>query len=65
MKYTVELGSGAKIYIRSSIKTCSGFLKLTGHTHTHTHTHTHHDDVESLLLFLQIKESNLNRDIYV
>jgi hypothetical protein len=44
MKYTVEMGSGAMIYIPSFIKIDSGIQKLMGEggfTHTHTHTHTH------------------------
>jgi hypothetical protein len=35
MKYTVEMGSGAVIYIPSAIKTGSGIQRLMGiHTHT-------------------------------
>jgi hypothetical protein len=43
MKYVVEMGSGAMIYIPSFIKIGSGIQKLLGgdkHTDTHTHRHT-------------------------
>jgi hypothetical protein len=45
MKYAVEMGSGAVIYIPSFIKIDSGIQKLMkgreiSLTHTHTHTHT-------------------------
>jgi hypothetical protein len=36
MKYAIEMGSGAMIYIPSSIKVGSGIQKLTGEIHTHT-----------------------------
>jgi hypothetical protein len=39
MKYAVEMGSGAMIYIQSFIKILSGIQKLTGgggDTQTHT-----------------------------
>jgi hypothetical protein len=69
MKYTIEMGSVAMIYIRSFIKIGSGIQKLLGgdaqtcthhtrthaHTHTHTHTHTEHGDFISLLLFFENK----------
>jgi hypothetical protein len=44
MKYAVEMGSGAMIYIASFLKIGSGIRKLIrgdSETHTHTHTHTH------------------------
>jgi hypothetical protein len=36
MKYAVEMGSGAMIYIPSFIKIGSGTRKLTRGTHRHT-----------------------------
>jgi hypothetical protein len=36
MKYTVELSSGAIIYMARFIKIGSGVQKLRGYTHTHT-----------------------------
>jgi hypothetical protein len=36
MKYAVEMGSGAMIYISSFIKIGSGVLKLIGGIHRHT-----------------------------
>jgi hypothetical protein len=36
MKYDVEMGSGAMIYIPSFIKTGSGISKLIGAIHRHT-----------------------------
>jgi hypothetical protein len=36
MKYAVEIGSGAMIYIPSFIKTGSGIQKLMGGIHRHT-----------------------------
>jgi hypothetical protein len=36
MKYTVEVGSGAMIYILSFIETGSGILKLIGGNQRHT-----------------------------
>jgi hypothetical protein len=47
MKYAVELGSGAMIYVPSFIKIGSGVQKLIGwwggdpHTHTQTATGSH------------------------
>jgi hypothetical protein len=35
MKYAVELGSGAMIFIPSFMKTCSGIQKVIGGTHRH------------------------------
>jgi hypothetical protein len=53
MKYAVEMGSGAMIYIPSFIKIGSGIQKLIGRIHRK------HGDLISLLLFLQNKESRL------
>jgi hypothetical protein len=39
MKYVVEMGSGAVIYVPSFIKIGSGIHKLIGGIHRHTHTH--------------------------
>jgi hypothetical protein len=47
MKYAVEMGSGAMIYIPSFIKTGLGIKKLT--VGIHRHTHTQHGDRISLL----------------
>jgi hypothetical protein len=42
--YTVEMGSGAVIYVPSFIKIGSGIQKLLrGDTQTHRHTDTHKD----------------------
>jgi hypothetical protein len=40
MKYAVEMGSGAMIYIPSFIKICSGIQKLMGGTHRFRATQT-------------------------
>jgi hypothetical protein len=50
MKCAVEMGSGAMIYIPSFINIGSDI-----------HTHRLHDDIISLLSFLQTKESELIR----
>jgi hypothetical protein len=47
MKYAVQMGSGAMIYIPSFIKTGSGIQKLIGGD---SQTHREHDDLISLLL---------------
>jgi hypothetical protein len=39
MKYAVEMGSGAMIYIPALIKICSDIQKLIG-TESHTHTYS-------------------------
>jgi hypothetical protein len=57
MKYAVEMGSGAMIYILSFIKTGSGIQKLI--RRIHRETHIQHGDLISLLLFFQNKESGL------
>jgi hypothetical protein len=53
MKYAVEMGSGAMIYIPSFINTGSGIQKLMGDTQTHRQD----EDRISLLLVFQNKES--------
>jgi hypothetical protein len=57
IKYAVEMGSGAIIYIPSFIKTGSGILKLMGRIHIQIHRHQ--GDLISLLLFFQNKGSRL------
>jgi hypothetical protein len=56
MKYAVEMGSGAMIYIPSFIKIGSGFQKLTERD---TQTQRQLGDLIGLLFFLQNKESGL------
>jgi hypothetical protein len=53
MKYAVEMGSGAMIYITSFTKMGLGIQKLIGgiHRHTDTQTHRQHGECISLLLF--------------
>jgi hypothetical protein len=51
MKYAVEMGSGAMIYIQSFIKIGSGIQRLIGDRH--------HGDRISLPSFFQNKESRL------
>jgi hypothetical protein len=51
MKYAVEMGSGAVIYIQSFIRIGSGIQKLMGRS-GYLQTHRQHDDLISLLLFL-------------
>jgi hypothetical protein len=53
MKYAVEMGSGAMIYIPSFIKIGSGTQQLIGGIHRQ------HGDIISLFLFFQNKESSL------
>jgi hypothetical protein len=57
MKYAVEMGSGAMICTPSFIKIGSAIQKLTGGD---SHTHRQNDNLISLLLFFQNKESRLN-----
>jgi hypothetical protein len=52
MKYAVEMGSGAMIYIPS-------FIKIGGRGFTDKQAHRQHGDRINLLLFLQNKESRL------
>jgi hypothetical protein len=53
MKYTIEMGSGAMIYIPSFIKIGSSIQKLIGGIHRHRQQ----GDLIYLLLFFQNKES--------
>jgi hypothetical protein len=55
MKYAVEMGSDAMIYVSSFIKTGSAIQKLIG---GYTDTRQHGDRI-SLLSFFQNKESRL------
>jgi hypothetical protein len=57
MKYAVDMGSGAMIYIPSFIKICSGIQKLI------RELHRQHGDLISLLLFSQNKESMLKTKV--
>jgi hypothetical protein len=56
MKYAVEMGSGAMIYISSFIKIGSGIQKLMGDD---TQKHRQQGDLISLHLFFRNKESRL------
>jgi hypothetical protein len=56
MKYVVEMGSGAMIYVPGSIKIDLGIQKLIGWD---IQTHIQHGDRISLLLFSKNKESSL------
>jgi hypothetical protein len=56
MKYTVDMGSDAKICIPVFIKVGSGIRKLTGGGYTDTRTHRRHGDLICLLLFLKIRK---------
>jgi hypothetical protein len=54
MKYAVEMGSGAMIYISSFIKTGSGIQKLIGGD---TQTHRQHGEPRKLtFIFFKIKK---------
>jgi hypothetical protein len=53
MKYDIEMGSGAMVYIPSFIKTGSGTEKLVAGAHRR------HGDRIRLLLFYQNKASSL------
>jgi hypothetical protein len=57
MKYAVEMGSGAMIYIPSFIRTGSGIQNLL--RGIHIQTHRQQGDLKSLSLFFQNKESRL------
>jgi hypothetical protein len=58
MKYSVDMGSGAMIYILSFIKTGSGIQKLLEETHRHRDTQ-HGDLISLLFIFFQNMESRL------
>jgi hypothetical protein len=51
MKYAIEMGSGAMIYIPNFIKIGSGIQKLMG-GYMYRHAHRQQGDLISLLLFL-------------
>jgi hypothetical protein len=55
MKYTVEMGSSAVIYIPNFIKTGSAIQKLVGGGGD-TQRHRQHDDHISLPLFFKIRK---------
>jgi hypothetical protein len=57
MKYDVEMGSGAMIYIPSFIKIGSGIQKLRGDTNTATHRQQ--GIFISVILLFHNKESRL------
>jgi hypothetical protein len=59
MKYAVDMGSGAMIYVPSFIKIGSGIQQLIGGEDSQTHTHIQHGDHISLLSFFQHKECRL------
>jgi hypothetical protein len=61
MKYAVDMGSGAMIYIPSFIKIGSGIQKLIV---GHTVTHGQHGDRKSLHLFSQNKETKLTNCLF-
>jgi hypothetical protein len=56
MKYAVQMGSGAMIYVPSFIESGSGIQKPIGEIQRHRQ----HGDSVSLLLFLQNKVSRLS-----
>jgi hypothetical protein len=56
MKYAVEMGSGAMIYIPGFMKIGSGIQKLIWGD---TQTHRQQGDLISLILYFQNKESML------
>jgi hypothetical protein len=57
MKYAIEMGSGAMIYIRIFIKIGLGIRKFMGRGFMHRHT----GDLANLLLFFQNKGSRPKR----
>jgi hypothetical protein len=64
MKYAVEMGSGAMIYIQSFIMCGSGFQKLLGGGWVHIHRQ--HADLISLLIFLfRNNEIRLKMDLKI
>jgi hypothetical protein len=58
MKYAVEMGSGAMIFIPSFIKIGSAIEKLTGEN-----TDTQYGDCMSLLLFYKKKKGRLKMKV--
>jgi hypothetical protein len=63
MKYTVEMGSGAMIYMPSFIKIGSAIQKLIGGGNIQTQRQ--HGDHISLILFFISKDSRLITRMYV
>jgi hypothetical protein len=59
MKYAIEMGSGAIIYIPSFIEIGSAIQKLSGGGGGNSQTHRQHDNRISILIFFQNKESRL------
>jgi hypothetical protein len=57
MKYAVEMGSGAMIYMSSLIKIDSGIQNVL--RRIHIQTHRQQGDLKSVLLFFRNKESRL------
>jgi hypothetical protein len=55
MKYAVEMGSGAMIYIPSFTNVYSAIRKLISRGYTNTQTHRQHEDRISLISFLFFK----------
>jgi hypothetical protein len=64
MKYAVEMGSNAIIYIPDFIKIGSGIQKLLGGIHMQTHRQRQQGDLISLILFFQNKESRPIKILY-
>jgi hypothetical protein len=62
MKYGVETGSGAMVYIPSFIKIGSAIQKLIG---GNTQTHRQHDSRINLLLLFQNKEGRIQIILYL
>jgi hypothetical protein len=60
MKYAVEIGSGAMIYIPSFIKIGSAIQKLMGRD---TQTHRQNGDRIRLISFFQNKECRLKNKV--
>jgi hypothetical protein len=62
MKYAVEMGLSAMIYIPRSIKIGSGIQKLMAERYTDTHRQ-HEDSISFPSFLLKNKESNLKRNL--
>jgi hypothetical protein len=58
MKYAVEMGSGAMIYLPNFIKIGPGIQKLIVGD---SQTHREHGDLIGLIIFVQNKENRLMR----
>jgi hypothetical protein len=63
MNYTVEMGSGALIYVPSFI-TITAIQKLIRGIHTDTHPHPQQFYLIIILLFFQNEESKLVKSVY-